>query len=166
MDEYFPTKYRITPTKGEQNIFLNAVDGDAWLTYKVDDKDIKRFVLRQGRTLFLKGALIRLFIGNTKSVKAFYNNKPVNLSINTKSGIKNIVLPEEMKTKYLAPLFVFLEDGTVETSDTYVSSNQQKKVVPAPVPPAKKKVEAPKVEAAPEADTAQPSEPSTSTNPI
>ncbi len=165
LDEYFPAKYRIAPTKGVENIFLNAVDGDAWLTYKVDDKDIKRFVLRQGRTLFLKGALIRLFIGNTKSLKAFYNNKPVNLNVNAKSGIKNIVLPEEMKTKYLAPLFVFLEDGTVETSDTYVSSNQQKKVVPAPVVPGKKKVVTPPKPETPEADTAQPTEPP-SANPI
>ncbi len=168
LDQYFPPKYRINPTKGVEMLFLNAVDGDAWITYKVDDKDIKKFVLRQGRTLYLKGALIRLFVGNTKSVKAFYNNKPVNLSLNAKSGVKNIVLPEELKTKYLAPLFVFLEDGTVEASDTYVSTNQQKKVVPAPVVPAKKKEAAPTPPPAvpsPEGDTAQPTE-TPSTNPI
>jgi len=169
LDEYFPAKYRIAPAKGVENLFLNAVDGDAWITYKVDDKEIKKFVLRQGRTLFLKGALIRLFVGNTKSLKAFYNNKPVNLNINAKSGVKNIVLPEEMKTKYLAPLFVFLEDGTVETSDVYATSGQQKKAIPAPSIPAKKKIVAPTPTPppAPEADTAQPSGlPEGLTNPI
>lgn len=139
VEAYLPAKYRINTTKGVETLFLNAVDGDAWLTYKVDDKEIKKFVLRQGRTLFLRGALIRVFIGNTRSLKAFYNNKPINLSLNSKSGIKNLVLPDELKTKYLSPLFVFLEDGTVETSDVYVQSSQQKKIVPPPVVPAKRK---------------------------
>ena len=139
VEAFLPAKYRINTTKGVETLFLNAVDGDAWLTYKVDDKEIKKFVLRQGRTLFLRGALIRVFIGNTRSLKAFYNNKPINLSLNAKSGIKNLVLPDELKTKYLSPLFVFLEDGTVETSDVYVQSSQQKKIVPPPVVPAKRK---------------------------
>lgn len=141
MDELLPAKYRIQPVKGVETIFLNASEGDSWLTYKVDDKEIKKFVLRQGRTLFLRGSLIRLFIGNTKSLSAFYNNKPVNLSPGSKGGVKNIVLPEELKTKYMAPLFVFLDDGTVVTSDEYLKSNQNKATptsttttTPAPAP--------------------------------
>jgi hypothetical protein len=144
------------------------VNGDAWLTYKVDDKEIKKFVLRQGRTLYLKGSLIRLFIGNTRSLKAFYNNKPVNLNLNAKTGVKNIVLPEELKTKYLAPLFVFLEDGTVETSDVYATSGQQKKVIPPPVVPAKRKEVVPPTPVTTEPSTTQPTDTTdtTSTNPI
>lgn len=156
IETYLPAKYRVNTTKGVETLFLNAAEGDAWLTYKVDDKEIKKFVLRQGRTLFLRGALIRVFIGNTRSLKAFYNNKPINLSLNAKSGIKNLVLPDELKTKYLAPLFVFLEDGTVETSDVYVQSGQPKKIVPAPVVPAKRKEVAP----------APPVVPASSPNPI
>ena len=135
MDELLPAKYRIQPTKGVETIFINASEGDSWLTYKVDDKDIKKFVLRQGRTLFLRGNVIRLFIGNTKSLSVFYNNKPVNLAVGTKTGVKNIVLPEELKTKYMAPLFVFQDDGTVVTSDEYLKSNQNK-TPPAPPAPA------------------------------
>jgi cytoskeleton protein RodZ len=135
ISELLPAKYRIVPTKGIETLFLNASEGDSWLTYKVDDKEIKKFVLRQGRTLFLRGAVIRLFIGNTKTLKAFHNNKPVNLSVNNKSGVKNIVLPEELKTKFMAPLFVFLEDGTVVTSDQYIKENQTKTPgTSAPVP--------------------------------
>lgn len=137
MDELFPEKYRVQPTKGTETIFLNATEGDSWLTYKVDDKDIKKFVLRQGRTLFLRGSLIRLFIGNTKTLKVFYNNKAVNLSANAKSGIKHIVLPEELKTKYMAPLFVFLEDGSAVTSDEYLKSNDPRKQIATPAVPSK-----------------------------
>lgn len=126
IDELLPAKYRVQPVKGMETIFINASKGDSWLTYKVDDKDIKKFVLRQGRTLFLRGGVIRLFIGNTKSLSVFYNNKPVNISVGTKTGVKNIVLPEELKTKYMAPLFVFQDDGTVMTSDEYLKSNQNK----------------------------------------
>lgn len=127
LNEIFPSRYHVLVTKGVENLYINAVDGDSWITYKVDDKDIKKFVLRQGRSVFLRGANIRLFIGNTKALKVFYNNKLI--SINTKTGVKNIVLPEELKTKYMAPLFVFQKDGSVLTSDEFVKSNQQ--VAPA-----------------------------------
>jgi cytoskeleton protein RodZ len=126
MDELFPKKYRIEPVKGTETLFLNASEGDSWLTYKVDDKEIKKFVLRQGRTLFLRGKVIRIFVGNTKSIKAFYNNQPVNLS-NDKSTVKNIVVPEEMKTKFMSPLFVFQPDGSVLTSEEFIKQNQEKK---------------------------------------
>lgn len=134
MNELFPAKYRIQSPKGTETIFINASEGDSWLTYKVDDKDIKKYVLRQGRTLFLRGSVIRLFIGNTKSLKAFYNNKPINLASGNK-GVKNIVLPEELKTKYMAPLFVFQDDGSVVTSDEYLKAHQGKPL-PAPTPAA------------------------------
>jgi cytoskeleton protein RodZ len=126
MDELFPKKYRFEPVKGTETLFLNASEGDSWLTYKVDDKEIKKFVLRQGRTLFLRGKVIRIFVGNTKSIKAFYNNQPVNLS-NDKSTVKNIVVPEEMKTKFMSPLFVFQPDGSVLTSEEFIKQNQEKK---------------------------------------
>lgn len=126
IDELFPKKYRIQPEKGMETLFLNASEGDSWLTYKVDDKEIKKFVLRQGRTLFLRGKVIRIFVGNTKSIKAFYNNEPVNLS-NDKNSVKNIVLPEEMKTKFMSPLFVFQPDGSVLTSEEFIKQNQEKK---------------------------------------
>lgn len=125
--ELLPAKYRIQPVKGTETVFINATEGESWLTYKVDDKDIKKFVLRQGRTLFLSGKVIRLFLGNTHSLKVFYNNKLINLNATNKSGVKNLVIPEELKTKYLSPLFVFQDDGTVVTSDDFLKENQKPK---------------------------------------
>ncbi|MBC7430097.1 MAG: helix-turn-helix domain-containing protein [Bacteriovorax sp.] len=132
MNELLPAKYRVQSPKGTETLFINASEGDSWLTYKVDDKEIKKYVLRQGRTLFLRGGVIRLFIGNTKSLKAFYNNKAINLSAGNK-GVKNIVLPEDMKTKFMTPLFVFQEDGSVMTSEDYLKTHQGK---PLPTPAA------------------------------
>jgi len=122
LDQIFPPRYKVLVTKGVENVFINAVDGDSWITYKVDDKDIKKFVLRQGRTVFLRGGKIRLFLGNSNAVKIIYNNKLINL--NSKTGVKSLVLPDELKTKYMSPLFVFQKDGTVVTSDELIKSSQ------------------------------------------
>ncbi|MDD4973618.1 MAG: helix-turn-helix transcriptional regulator [Bacteriovorax sp.] len=133
LEEIFPSRYKVRVTKGVENVFINAVDGDSWITYKVDEKEIKKYVLRQGRSVFLRGEKIRLFVGNTKSIKIFYNNQLI--ALNTKNGVKNLVFPEEMKTKFMSPLFVFQKDGTVVTSEDYIKANQkeQPKVV-APIP--------------------------------
>lgn len=122
-DTYLPTRFRVNPAKGVENVFINAVEGDSWITYKIDDKEIKKYVLRQGRTVFMRGANIRLFIGNTKNVKVFYNNQFINL--NTDAVVKNLVFPEELKTKYMNPLFVFQKDGSVVTSDEFVKTNKE-----------------------------------------
>lgn len=123
LEEIFPSRYKVHVTKGMANVFINAVDGDSWITYKVDDKEIKKYVLRQGRTVFLRGEKIRLFVGNTKSLKIFYNNQLI--ALNSKGGVKNVVFPEEMKTKFMNPLFVFQKDGTVVTSEDYIKANQK-----------------------------------------
>lgn len=136
--EIFPGKYQVETVKGTESVFINASEGDSWLTYKVDDKDIKKFVLRQGRTLFLRGAVIRLFIGNTYSLKVFHNNQLINLNPSNKSGIKNLVIPEEAKTKFMTPLFVFQKDGSAITSDEFVKLNQnpaqEKPIIASPSP--------------------------------
>lgn len=134
LEEIFPARYRVNPAKGVETVFINAVDGDSWITYKVDDKEIKKYVLRQGRTVFMRGEKIRLFLGNTKSVKVFYNNKLLNL--NAKGSVKNLVFPEELKTKYMSPLFIFQKDGSVVTSDEYIKSNEPAVPAKSPATPA------------------------------
>ena len=138
LKELLPERYRVQAVKGVETVFINAAEGESWLTYKVDDNDIKKYVLRQGRTLFLKGSLIRLFMGNTHSLRVFHNNKLINLNATNKSGVKNLVIPEELKTKYLAPLFVFKEDGSAVTSDDFLKENQDKPKVLKPVATPKK----------------------------
>jgi cytoskeleton protein RodZ len=123
LEEIFPSRYKVRVVKGVENVFINAVEGDSWITYKVDDKEIKKYVLRQGRSVFLRGEKIRLFLGNIKTIKIFYNNKLIVL--NAKNGVKNLVFPEEMKTKFMSPLFVFQKDGTVVTSEDYMKTNQK-----------------------------------------
>lgn len=120
MDVYLPSRFRVAPPKGEEILFVNATDGDSWITYKIDNRDIQKFVLRQGRTVFMRGKNIRVFIGNTKNVKLFHNNQHVSLT--EKKGSTNIVLPEDLKSKYMTPLFIFQKDGSAVTSDEFVKT--------------------------------------------
>lgn len=148
-DEYLPSRFRVQPVKGTETLFINAVDGDSWITYKVDDKEIKKYVLRQGRTVFMQGKLIRLFIGNTKNVKVFYNNKLLSL----KGTTRNLVFPEESKTKFMVPLFIFNKDGSAETSDEALEKSKQ---------PAQTAPTTPATPAAPAAPAAKPNQPAQS----
>ena len=114
LDKYIPPKYQFLPPKGIEHVFLNAADGDSWITYKVGNAEIKKYVLRQGRTVFLHGEVIRLFLGNTKTIKVFHNKNLV--TFKDKAGTKNLVYPESLKETYPDPLFVFEKDGTVHTN--------------------------------------------------
>lgn len=113
LDKYLPAKFQIMPPKGIEHVFLNAADGDSWITYKVDKAEIKKYVLRQGRTVFLHGEVIRLFVGNTKTIKVFHNKSLVGF----KEKSKNLVYPESLKAQYPDPLFIFNKDGTASTSN-------------------------------------------------
>ncbi len=67
----------------------------------------------------------------------------MSLPTNDKTTVRNIVVPEEMKTKFMAPLFVFQPDGSVVTSEDYVKLNQEKKPAATTAPAATAPVTAP-----------------------
>jgi cytoskeleton protein RodZ len=127
LDEIFPSRYKVSLVKGIDNVFINAVEGDSWITYKVDDKEIQKYVLREGRKVFISGANIRLLVKNSSALKIFYNNKLISLT--DKRSVKNLVFPEVVKTQFMYPLFVFQKDGTVMTSDEYISASQKEQQV-------------------------------------
>lgn len=117
LDEWLPSNYRVSPTEGKQSVFINATEGDTWLTYQEDGGDIKKFVLKQGQKLLLNGEEILLFLGNYRVTKIFLNNKP--LAISSRSGVKSLVFPQEKASEHFYPLFIYNDDGTVVNSKTY-----------------------------------------------
>ncbi len=71
------------------NLFINALEGDTWISYQVDGGDIKRYVLKKGRTLLLQAKeTILIFFGNLNIAKIFYNNQLVDAK--TRSGVKSL----------------------------------------------------------------------------
>lgn len=115
-----PSGYQIL-TEGKQNVFITATSGDTWITYKSDDEQTKKFILKQGRYLIIRGDDVRVFLGNANATKVFLNNNL--LDINTKSGVKSLVFPQELGKKLKLPLFIFKNDGSVITSQEYLQGN-------------------------------------------
>jgi cytoskeleton protein RodZ len=97
-----------------QKVFIKAVDGDSWITYKKDDAPIKKFVLSEDKTLMITGKVIRLFMGNVQATRIFHNGKPIVLD--TRSGVKSFIFPIEMSKEFKLPLFHYFEDGSAITT--------------------------------------------------
>jgi len=121
IDNFLPTKYQNSIVPSKQNVYINAAYGDTWLTYKADDGAIRKFVLKKGRSILIRGDLIRVFLGNVKATEMFLNNRP--LAIKSRTGVKSLVFPQEKKSDYRLPLFVFKDDGSVITSNDFIDPN-------------------------------------------
>ena len=121
LEELLPAKSRVVPQAGFQTIFINAHKGDSWLTYKKDAEPIKKFILKQGRSFLFTAKEARVFLGNIGAVTIFLNNRP--LKVDSRSGVKSIVFPQEIAKKYVMPLFIFNQDGSVITSEDFLTLN-------------------------------------------
>lgn len=122
---HVPEQFQQSIEEGKQNLFINAANGDTWITYKKDNDPIKKFILKKGKMLMIRGDEIKIFFGNVLETKVFLNNQL--LSIKTKSGVKSIVLPESLARETKLPLFIFKKDGSVQTSDEYIKNLEEQK---------------------------------------
>lgn len=119
-DEYYPRDQRAPLIDGQQVVFVNAHEADTWITYKVDNEEIRRFVLSEGRSLIIRGEVIRMFLGNVNATRIFINNQLIDPM--SRTGVKSLVFPDEARTNYKLPLFVYPSDGLVLTSQEYLES--------------------------------------------
>lgn len=98
-----PPNILASAEQGKQNVYIVADSDDTWLSFKIDDEPIKRFILRKDRRLFLKGDRVLVFVGNYNVTKVFYNNKFVNAV--TSTGVKSLIFPPEAAKELVLPLF-------------------------------------------------------------
>jgi cytoskeletal protein RodZ len=110
-ESVLPAKYRESVIGGKQNVFIHALESDTWITYKSDQAPIKKFILRKGRMLLIRGNLVRIFLGNIHGTKIFLNNEP--LKISSRSGVKSLVFPQEQAKNFKLPLFIYPKRGGV-----------------------------------------------------
>lgn len=101
-----------------QNIYIKALDGNTWLSYKIDNGPIQSVIINKGNDLFIQGSEIRIFLGNVNVTKIFYNNYLIDTP--TKSGVKSLIFPEESNAKYQLPLFPKAKDDILYTAEDYV----------------------------------------------
>lgn len=98
-----PPNIKASAISGKQNVYIVATEQDTWISYKADDRKIKRFVLKQGRRVLIKGDRILLFMGNFNAAKVFLNNELI--SAKTRTGVKSMIFPEEDAVDFELPLF-------------------------------------------------------------
>jgi cytoskeletal protein RodZ len=98
-----PPNIKAAALANKQNVYIVAHDGDTWISYKKDDQPIRKFVLKQGRRVLIKGDTVLVFLGNMNVTKIFYNNNLI--SAQTKTGVKSLIFPQEMASQYELPLF-------------------------------------------------------------
>jgi cytoskeleton protein RodZ len=106
--EILPEKIKSAMNSSLQNVYIRAVEGNTWISYKIDNNPIASVIVSQGNDLFLQGNEIRLFLGNVNVTRIFYNNYL--LETPTKSGVKSLIFPEESNDKFLMPLFPKAKD--------------------------------------------------------
>jgi cytoskeletal protein RodZ len=121
--ELIPASYQNSIIEGKQNIFIRATEGDTWLTYKSDSDPIKKFILKKGRYILIRGDEVKIFLGNVHIAKVFLNNEL--LDIKSRSGVKSLVFPQELAKNQKLPLFIFQKSGKVITSQEYLENNPQ-----------------------------------------
>jgi cytoskeleton protein RodZ len=101
-----------------QNIYIKAVDGNTWLSYKIDNNPIESIIITKNNDLFLQGNEIRIFLGNVNVTRIFYNNYLI--ATPTKTGVKSLVFPESSNEKFVMPLFPKANDDVLYTSEDYI----------------------------------------------
>lgn len=116
--QILPDKVKASMNPALQNVYIRAVDGNTWISYKIDNNPISSEIISQGSDLFLQGSEIRLFLGNVNVTKIFYNNYLIDTP--TRSGVKSLIFPEESNSKYLMPLFPKAKDDVLYTAEEYM----------------------------------------------
>lgn len=113
-----PEQIKDSMNSSLQNIYIRAVEGNTWLSYKIDSNPIESVIINKGNDLFLQGAEIRIFLGNVNVTRIFYNNYLIETP--TKSGVKSLIFPEESNSKFQLPLFPKAKDDILYTAEDYI----------------------------------------------
>ena len=101
-----------------ENVFINAFEGNTWLSYKVDDQSIESIKLEKGKSVFLQGKKVLLFFGNVKATHIFYQNKLIDAP--TPTGFKSLIFPEKETKNHVLPLFPKAMNNVLYTSEEYI----------------------------------------------
>lgn len=112
-----PENFRSAVNRDLENIYVHAVDGNTWLSYKVDNQPIVSIVLEKGKDVFMQGKEILIFLGNVKVTRVFYQNRLIDPP--TKTGFKSLIFPESANSKHVLPLFPKASDDILYTAEEY-----------------------------------------------
>ena len=101
------------------SIMIEALDGDSWIAYKVDDEKVITLTLEQGKNLHLKASSIRLILGNYSALKIIKDGESFVYSGKLVKNVANIILPEKLKEQYEMPYISFNKDGSTSSYEHF-----------------------------------------------
>ncbi|MBY0518314.1 MAG: helix-turn-helix domain-containing protein [Bacteriovoracaceae bacterium] len=116
-EKILPSGIKDSINKGLENVYVTAVEGSTWMSYKVDQAPIESVILEKGKGLFLQGKEILMFLGNVKVTRIFYQNKLIDAP--TKTGFKSLIFPESQNSAHILPLFPKASDDILYTAEEY-----------------------------------------------
>jgi cytoskeletal protein RodZ len=117
-DQILPKQIKDSMNSDLQNIYIKAVDGNTWLSYKIDNSPIESVIINKGSDLLIQGSEIRIFLGNVNVTRIFYNNSLIETP--TKNGVKSLIFPETSNSKFQMPLFPKAKDDILYTAEDYI----------------------------------------------
>lgn len=116
-ESIIPSATKAKMNKALENVYVRAVDGNTWLSYKIDNSPIESVILEKGKDLFLQGKEILMFLGNVRVTKVFYQNRLIDPP--TKTGFKSLIFPEANNANHMLPLFPKAADDILYTAEEY-----------------------------------------------
>ncbi len=93
----------------QQVLKIKATSGSSFLAFKIDNNPIRRFTLKKGSTIILRGQTIRLMIGKINNLTIKNNNLTVGVKENSQSYV-NLVFPKDLEKPFNTSYFVFTDD--------------------------------------------------------
>jgi cytoskeletal protein RodZ len=104
----------------KQNIYIRCMEGESWISYKVDGNSPNSKLLKAGKTLSLLGDKIFINAGNTNGLKVFLNGHLVKYPYN--KGVKSFIFPTEDASLHSLPLFATDAKGILQFYEDYMKT--------------------------------------------
>lgn len=101
------------------SIIIEAIHGDSWIAYKVNDDKVVTFTLEKGKNLHLKANSIRLVLGNYNALKITKDSKEFVYKGKLIKNVANIIFPEKLKEQNESPYIYFNKDGSTASNERF-----------------------------------------------
>ena len=82
------------------SITIEALHGDSWIAYKVNNDQVVTFTLEKGKNLHLNANAIRLVLGNYNALKITKDGESFVYSGKLVKNVANIIFPEKVKDQF------------------------------------------------------------------
>jgi hypothetical protein len=92
-------------------VYIAAIDGDSWITYKADDQQVLTRTIKKDSSITIKGKNIFIYMGNNDVTKMFYNNQLVKRR--NDQNVMSYVFPLEEAKNHFRPLFILSDAGSM-----------------------------------------------------